>query len=150
MGFAIPAAIGACNAGNKPVIVITGDGGAQLNIQELDIIARDQLPVLIIVLNNHSLGMVRGFQEMYFEGRNSSTYWNGYTSQFKAIGEAYGISSTVVSTHEEFAAQVGMFIESPRPALIELMMPDARECRPRLEFGRSIDQQLTEKTRTAR
>ncbi|MCF5049757.1 thiamine pyrophosphate-binding protein [Pseudomonas simiae] len=150
MGFAIPAAIGACNAGNKPVIVITGDGGAQLNIQELDIIARDQLPVLIIVLNNHSLGMVRGFQEMYFEGRNSSTYWNGYTSQFKAIGEAYGISSTVVSTHEEFAAQVGMFIESPRPALIELMMPDARECRPRLEFGRSIDQQLPEKTRTAR
>ncbi len=150
MGFAIPAAIGACNAGNKPVIVITGDGGAQLNIQELDIIARDQLPVLIIVLNNHSLGMVRGFQEMYFEGRNSSTYWNGYTSQFKAIGEAYGINSAVVSTHDEFATQVRMFIESPRPALIELMMPDARECRPRLEFGRSIDQQLPEKTRTSR
>ena len=44
-----------------PVIVITGDGGAQLNIQELDIIARDQLPILTIVMNNHSLGMVRGF-----------------------------------------------------------------------------------------
>lgn len=150
MGFAIPAAIGACNAGNKPVIVITGDGGAQLNIQELDIIARDQLPVLVIVLNNHSLGMVRGFQEMYFEGRNSSTYWNGYTSQFKAIGEAYGINSMVSSSHDAFAAQVSRFIESPRPTLIELMMPDARECRPRLEFGRSIDQQLPEKTRAPR
>lgn len=142
MGFAIPAAIGVCNAGDKPVIVITGDGGAQLNIQELDIIARDQLPVLVIVLNNHSLGMVRGFQEMYFEGRNSSTYWNGYTSQFKAVGEAYGITSTAVCTHDAFAAQVSLFLKSPRPTLIELMMPDARECRPRLEFGRSIDQQM--------
>lgn len=150
MGFAIPAAIGVCNAGDKPVIVITGDGGAQLNIQELDIIARDQLPILVIVLNNHSLGMVRGFQEMYFEGRNSSTYWNGYTSQFKAIGEAYGINSMVACTHDAFSAQVRLFLESPRPTLIELMMPDARECRPRLEFGRPIDQQMPEKLRTPR
>ncbi|KTB65708.1 thiamine pyrophosphate-binding protein [Pseudomonas allii] len=150
MGFAIPTAIGVCNAGQKPVIVITGDGGAQLNIQELDIIARDRLPVLVVVFNNHSLGMVRGFQEMYFEGRNSSTYWNGYSSQFKAIGEAYGIESAVVTTHDAFTAQVRSFVGSPQPTLIELMMPDARECRPRLEFGRSIDEQLPEKPRMPR
>ncbi|MOA19749.1 Acetolactate synthase large subunit [compost metagenome] len=142
MGFAIPAAIGACYAASKPVVVITGDGGAQLNIQELDIIARDNLPVLTVVLNNHSLGMVRGFQEMYFEGRNSSTYWNGYTSQFKAIGEAYGISSKVIETIDEFCLAVAEFFETPSPMLLEVQMPDARECRPRLEFGRAIDEQL--------
>ncbi|NWE19149.1 thiamine pyrophosphate-binding protein [Pseudomonas sp. P7548] len=145
MGFAIPAAIGACNAGNKPVIVITGDGGAQLNIQELDVIARDQLPVLVIVLNNHSLGMVHGFQEMYFEGRTSSTYWNGYTSQFKAIGEAYGITGRIVTRDADFHAPVREFLEAPRPMLIEVIMPDARECRPRLEFGKLIDQQMPPK-----
>lgn len=146
MGFAIPASIGVCNAGNKPVIVITGDGGAQLNIQELDIIARDQLPILVIVLNNHSLGMVHGFQEMYFEGRTSSTYWNGYTSQFKAIGEAYGITSRIVTRDTDFHVPVREFLEAPRPMLIEVIMPDARECRPRLKFGMLIDQQMPQKT----
>jgi acetolactate synthase-1/2/3 large subunit len=141
MGFAIPAAVGACIAGHKPVVVITGDGGAQLNIQELDIIARERLPILTVVLNNHSLGMVRGFQEMYFEGRNSSTYWDGYTSQFKALGEAYGIDSRSVIDLEAFKSAVVEFLANGKPMLIEVLMPDARECRPRLEFGRPIHEQ---------
>lgn len=142
MGFAIPAAIGVCCATQRPVIVITGDGGAQLNIQELDIIARDKMPVLTIVMNNRSLGMVRGFQEMYFEGRNSSTYWNGYTSHFEAIGRAYGIRSLAVKTTNDFSQAVQQFLDNPAPMLLEVEMPDARECRPRLEFGRAIDEQL--------
>jgi acetolactate synthase-1/2/3 large subunit len=141
MGFAIPAAVGACIAGDKPVVVITGDGGAQLNIQELDIISRERLPILTIVLNNHSLGMVRGFQEMYFEGRNSSTYWDGYTSQFQALGAAYGINSLSVIGLEALTAAVVEFLADRKPMLIEVLMPDARECRPRLEFGRPIDEQ---------
>lgn len=141
MGFAIPAAVGACVAGEKPVVVITGDGGAQLNIQELDIIARERLPILTVVLNNHSLGMVRGFQEMYFEGRNSSTYWDGYTSQFQALGTAYGIKSLSVLGLEAFNKAVIEFLANDKPMLIEVLMPDARECRPRLEFGRPINEQ---------
>ncbi len=141
MGFAIPAAVGACIAGGKPVVVITGDGGAQLNIQELDIIARERLPILTVVLNNYSLGMVRGFQEMYFEGRNSSTYWNGYTSQFQALGAAYGIDSRSLNDLETFKTAVSEFLANGKPMLIEVLMPDARECRPRLEFGRPINEQ---------
>lgn len=141
MGFAIPAAVGACIAGEKSVVVITGDGGAQLNIQELDIIARERLPILTVVLNNHSLGMVRGFQEMYFEGRNSSTYWDGYTSQFQALGAAYGIDSRSVMTLDATKAAVAEFLANGKPMLIEVLMPDARECRPRLEFGRPINEQ---------
>lgn len=141
MGFAIPTAVGACIAGGKPVVVITGDGGAQLNIQELDIIARERLPILTVVLNNHSLGMVRGFQEMYFEGRNSSTYWDGYTSQFQALGAAYGIDSRSLNDLETLKVAVAEFLANGKPMLIEVLMPDARECRPRLEFGRPINEQ---------
>lgn len=141
MGFAIPAAVGACYASGKHVIVITGDGGAQLNIQELDIIARDNLPIMTVILNNHSLGMVRGFQEMYFNGRSSSTYWDGYTSQFRAIGEAYGIPSAVITSSQAFAHSVETFLSGNVPMLLEIQMPDARECRPRLEFGKALDQQ---------
>jgi acetolactate synthase-1/2/3 large subunit len=142
MGFAIPTALGLHYATGEQVVVITGDGGAQLNIQELDIIARENLPVLIVVFNNYSLGMVRGFQEMYFEGRNSSTFWNGYSSEFVRIGEAYNIESIAVDSVDSFVVHVNKFINLNKPYLIEIVMPDARECRPRLEFGRAIDQQL--------
>jgi len=141
MGFAIPSSIGVQYATKEPVVVITGDGGAQLNIQELDIIAREQLPILVIVLNNYSLGMVKGFQEMYFEGRNSSTYWNGYSSQYQQIGEAYHLESHTVSDMSTYTGLIESFKADPRPCLIEVIMADARECRPRLEFGNPIDKQ---------
>lgn len=142
MGFAIPSAIGAHYATQGAVVVITGDGGAQLNIQELDIIAREQLPILIMVLNNASLGMVRGFQELYFEGRNSSTYWEGFSSKFKHIGEAYNIQSFAADTLSDCAKVIKAFKNNPTPYLLEVIMPDARECRPRLEFGAPLDKQI--------
>lgn len=141
MGFAIPTSLGLHYASQSPVVVITGDGGAQLNIQELDIIARERLPILTIVFNNYSLGMVRGFQELYFEGRDSSTFWNGYSSEFVKLGEAYHIESYAMNTIESFMRCLSDFKENPRPYLIELIMSDARECRPRLEFGKPIDEQ---------
>ena len=95
MGFAIPTSIGVQYATGENTISISGDGGAQLNIQELDIIARENLPILTIIINNESLGMVRAFQEMYFEGRNQSTYWKGYSSSFCEIGKAYQMKSFV-------------------------------------------------------
>jgi len=144
MGFAIPSAIGVSYASAGPVVVITGDGGAQLNIQELDIISREQLPILVIVMNNYSLGMVRGFQEMYFEGRNQSTYWRGYSSEFKQIGEAYNMESISIRCIDDFSRQIERFRDNPRPCLLEVIMPDARECRPRLEFGNAIDRQTPE------
>jgi len=141
MGFAIPTALGVHYASQTPVVVITGDGGAQLNIQELDVIARECLPVLVLVLNNESLGMVRGFQEMYFEGRNSSTYWQGYSTKFENIGNAYGLKSMCVHHIEDCLAEIERFSHNPMPTLIEVMMTDARECRPRLEFGNTLDKQ---------
>jgi acetolactate synthase-1/2/3 large subunit len=141
MGFAIPSAIGVHYASQCPVVVITGDGGAQLNIQELDIIARENLPILVIVLNNESLGMITGFQDMYFDGRKSSSYWEGYSSKFQHIGEAYALESSLVSDLADFTSVIENFNTSPRPCLLEVSMPDAKECRPRLEYGNTIENQ---------
>jgi acetolactate synthase-1/2/3 large subunit len=141
MGFALPTGIGLHYATNNPVVVITGDGGIQLNVQELDIIARENLPVMIVLLNNYSLGMVRGFQELYFDGRNSSTYWGGYSCDFQKISEGYNLPSVQVSTIQSFEEVVSQFVASPAPMLVEVIMHDARECRPRLEYGNTLDNQ---------
>lgn len=142
MGFALPTGIGLHYATSDPVVVITGDGGIQLNIQELDIIARENLPVMIVLLNNYSLGMVRGFQELYFDGRNSSTYWGGYSCDFQKISQGYNTNSIQVSSLEDFEQAVKQFIETPASLLIEVIMNDARECRPRLEYGNTLDKQF--------
>ncbi|MEC4727727.1 thiamine pyrophosphate-binding protein [Shewanella sp. D64] len=141
MGFAIPTSLGVHYATDSIVVSISGDGGAQINIQELDIISRENLPILTIVINNQSLGMVRAFQEMYFEGRNQSTYWDGYSSSFCDIGIAYQMKSSMITSEKEFDNAIFEFIQNPQPTLLELMMPDARECKPRLAFGNPIDKQ---------
>ncbi|MBB6625571.1 thiamine pyrophosphate-binding protein, partial [Clostridium gasigenes] len=74
MGFSLPAAIGACYSDrNLKVVSIVGDGGFQMNIQELQTIVRDKLPIKIIVMNNHVLGMIRHFQELYFDSNYYGT-----------------------------------------------------------------------------
>jgi len=78
MGYSLPAAIGACfTMGNVSVVAIVGDGGFQINIQELQTIRRNNLPVKIVILNNHCLGMIRQFQDSYFDSCYQSTVW-GY------------------------------------------------------------------------
>lgn len=95
MGYSLPAAIGAYYAHHKPIICFTGDGGLQMNIQELQFIAREKIPIKIVLLNNKSLGMIRHFQEIYFEGNFAQTVGEkGYTvPNFCKIAEAYGIKS---------------------------------------------------------
>ena len=93
MGYSLPAAIGAHYARGQKVVAFTGDGGLQMNIQELQFIAREKLPITIILLNNASLGMIRHFQEMYFDKRYVQTIKeSGYTApDFMAIASAYKI-----------------------------------------------------------
>lgn len=106
MGFSVPAAIGACIAsGRHPVYAFCGDGGFQMNIQELQTIVRENLPIKILLFNNHSLGMIRHFQEMYFDSNFVQTKAeHGYTvPDFIKIAEAYGIPAKYISCTEEFA-----------------------------------------------
>jgi len=100
MGFSLPAAIGAYYRYKKPVYAIMGDGGFQMNSQELEFIKRENLPIKIIVFNNYALGMIRHFQEMYFDGKYIQTTKNGgYTSpNFEKIAAAYDSSYYIINS----------------------------------------------------
>lgn len=142
MGFALPTAIGVAIESQKKVIVITGDGSLQINIQELDTLNRLGLDITIIVMNNAALGMVKNFQDMYFDGRDQSTK-KGYSSpSFTAIASAYGIKSYRVDDSDALDKVLQSIPDHTGPLLIELMMEGAFECRPRLAFGAKLDEQL--------
>lgn len=142
MGFALPTAIGIAIASQSKVVVITGDGSLQINIQELDTIKRLNLDITIIVLNNFVLGMVKNFQDMYFSGRDQSTK-RGYSSpSFTKIAEAYGINAIKISDMNSINYTFSKIPETSEPILIEVLMEGATECRPRLAFGSKLDEQF--------
>ena len=135
MGYALPAAIGIYYATHKPVICFVGDGGLQMNIQEMQLLVRDNIPIKIIVVNNKSLGMIRHFQEMYFEGDYQFTVEEkGYSvPDFVKVAEAYGIVSRKISNMDELKK---LEIRYERPELIELLFEDNTVISPKLEFGK--------------
>jgi acetolactate synthase-1/2/3 large subunit len=141
MGFAFPAALGIAVESRGKVVVITGDGSMQINIQELDTLKRMDLDVTIIVMNNVVLGMVKNFQDMYFDGRNQSTK-KGYSSpDFSAIAMAYGITAQRIDRAADMDRVLPLIADHKGPLLIEVMMEGATECRPRLAFGAKLDEQ---------
>jgi len=142
MGFALPAAIGASLAqGKKPVVVIVGDGAFQMNIQELQTVVRNRIPLKIIVLNNNCLGMIRQFQDSYFEGRYQSTHWGYSAPDFTAIAEAYGIAASTISHTNNIEQAVSLLWEKPdEPALLQVMISPQMNVYPKIAFGRPISE----------
>lgn len=134
MGYSLPAAIGAYyGSGKRPVYCIIGDGGLQMNIQELQFISREKIPIKIIVLNNNALGMIRHFQEMYFDSRFFQTKPEGgyLAPSFSAIAEAYGIKSCSIEMSD-----VVNFKWSEGAELIEVLIRENTYVTPKLEFGK--------------
>jgi acetolactate synthase-1/2/3 large subunit len=140
MGFALPAAIGATIAWHRlprPIVVVAGDGGMMVNIQEMDTIERLNLPIKIVVMNNGSLGMVRQFQDAYCNGRRQSTM--PPAPNFEAIAESYGIAGTRIAHSTEIPAGLGHLWENPlAPALLEVMIGPNVNAYPKLAFGRGL------------
>ena len=142
MGFALPTALGVAFQSQNKVVVVTGDGSLQINIQELDTLNRLGLDLTIIVMNNAVLGMVKNFQDMYFDGRDQSTK-RGYSSpSFTNIAKAYGIDAQRVTNALEMNQALSLIADHKGPFLIEIMMDGATECRPRLAFGSKLDEQF--------
>lgn len=135
MGYALPAAIGIYYATHRPVICFSGDGGFQMNIQELQFVSANRLPITMIVLNNQSLGMIRHFQEMYFEGSYYYTVKDGgyAVPDFCAIARAYGIQAARVVGAEGVK---GMQFDNQIPQLYEVVLDDRTVVSPKLEFGK--------------
>lgn len=154
MGYSLPAAIGCCLAQKNPVYSFNGDGGIQMNLQELQVIVREQLPVKIVIYNNNALGMIRHFQEMYFQDNYYQTVpAGGYTApDFEKIAKAYGLDYFCVETEEDMDEH--MFSGS-KPCVIELKIRENTYVFPKLEFGKPnqdqeplLDRQLFEELMT--
>jgi len=142
MGFALPTALGVAVQSRNKVVVVTGDGSLQVNIQELDTLNRLGLDMTIIVMNNSVLGMVKNFQDMYFDGRDQSTRKGYSRPSFTNVAKGYGIKAHRVVSAADVNHAMELIAENKGPLLIELMMDGATECRPRLAFGSKLDEQF--------
>jgi acetolactate synthase I/II/III large subunit len=139
MGFALPAAIGAAFASQQPVVVIAGDGGFQCNIQELQTIVRNQLPIKLVVINNQTHGMVRQFQQSYFHERYQSTLWGYNAPDFTRVAEAYGIPAQTVTQANDLTSALEWLWEEPQtPQLLQVMIGTEVNVYPKIAFGQPI------------
>jgi len=138
MGYALPAAIGACIAlGKAPVVAIVGDGGFQINIQELQTIRRYNLPIKIVVLNNNSLGMIRQFQDAYFESRHTATM--DWSPSFVNIAAAYEIDRWYVENEDGIEKGLERMWEFPNsPFVLEVFIDAETDISPKVMFGESL------------
>jgi acetolactate synthase-1/2/3 large subunit len=142
MGYSLPAGIGASFAlDEQPVIVIAGDGCMQINIQELQTIVRNKLPVKVVIMNNKNLGMIRQFQDSYFESRYQSTYWGYSAPDFEKVAKAYGIDALTISDESEMEEAVKwMWNETNNnaPVLLQVMIDPHTNTYPKIAFGKPI------------
>jgi acetolactate synthase-1/2/3 large subunit len=138
MGFGLPAAIGAAFTKNlSPIVLIAGDGGFQSNIQELQTVIQHRLPIKIIVMNNKCHGMVRQFQEDYFDERYQSTLWGYSAPNFEAIATAYGIpAKTIKDENEVDEALRWVWQDINQPVLLQVMIDTFVNALPKIAFGK--------------
>lgn len=137
MGFGLPAAIGAkFGAPDREVVLFCGNGGIQMTLQELGTIVQEKLPVKIVVLNNHFLGMVRQWQELFFEKRYSFTEISG--PDFVKVADAYGIRGCAVNNRNELDTELKKMLESKGPYLLEVMIEKEDNVFPMVPAGASV------------
>ena len=148
MGYALPAAIGAYYATGEPVACICGDGAFQMNIQELEWVAREQLPITMIVMNNHALGMIRHLQRDYFDNVYAdTTQGHGFSScNFEKVAKAYGITA-ISMTADEVKEGAAAFLQKAEqegqkaPRLLEICMEPGTYAYPKTCLGEPIHNQ---------
>lgn len=137
MGFALPAAIGAkMGAMDREVVAIIGDGGYQMTIQELGVIFQHNVPVKIVVLNNDHLGMVRQWQELFFDKRYASTVM--VNPDFVKIAEGYHIEAKRVSERKDLKATVQKMMASKNPYFLEVKVEKEDNVFPMIASGASV------------
>jgi len=137
MGFALPAAIGAKMAApDREVVAIIGDGGYQMTIQELGTIFQNKVPVKIVVLNNEFLGMVRQWQQLFFDKRYASTEM--VNPNFVAIAKGYYIEAQKVTKRENLATAVKEMIVSDEPYFLEVCVEKENNVFPMVPSGASV------------
>lgn len=141
MGFGIPAAIGAKIANpDKEVVLFVGDGGFQMTNQELAILNIYKVPIKVVMLNNHSLGMVRQWQEAFYEGRTSESVFDTLPD-FQLMAQAYGIKNYKFDNPETLAQDLEVITEDV-PMLIEVDISRKEQVLPMVPAGKSNHEML--------
>lgn len=136
MGFGIPAAIGAKIANpDKEVILFVGDGGFQMTNQELAILNGYGVPVKVVLINNHSLGMVRQWQESFYNERRSESTFDDEPN-FQLLAKAYGIDSYLLTDPKHLKEDLAV-ITSQKPVLIEVAISNREHVLPMVPAGKS-------------
>ncbi|MBR4302657.1 MAG: biosynthetic-type acetolactate synthase large subunit [Bacteroidaceae bacterium] len=139
MGFGLPAAMGATfGAPERPIILFTGDGGLQMNIQELGTIMQSDIPVKIVLLNNNYLGNVRQWQELFFNRRYSCTVMAN--PDYMKIAEAYGINSRRVTEREELGEAINEMLNSKGAYILEIGCQNEENVWPMVALGCAVDE----------
>ncbi len=141
MGYALPAAAGAALSG-EAVLMVAGDGGFQMNIQELATVSGYKLPVKMVIFDNGRLGMVRQWQDLMCEGRHAGTVLND-NPDFVAITRAYGIPAIRVTTADEFRSGVRWLADQGGAALLQVVVESEENVLPMVPSGKSLDDVLT-------
>ncbi|MCL4364087.1 biosynthetic-type acetolactate synthase large subunit [Patescibacteria group bacterium] len=138
MGFALPAAIGAMiGAPKRETYAVVGDGGFQMTVQELGTILQEKLPVKILILNNEYLGMVRQWQELFFDHRYSFTHM--INPDFVALASAYGIKAKKIVEKKDLDNSIAEFVKSKEAYLLEVKVAKEGNIFPMIPTGTAVD-----------
>ena len=142
MGFSLPAAIGAwCASPNSEVIVICGDGGLQINIQEMETVTRNNIPLKLFILNNKSLGMVKEFQDIYLNSNYQSTRVGYGCPDLEKIARAYGFEYEAIKSCDKDDSLIKKILNMNKPVLVEVDIPMDAALEPKVVYGHSLDDQ---------
>ena len=142
MGYGLPAAIGAQLAFPKATVIdVAGDGSIQMNIQELATAKQAGTPVKIAILNNNYLGMVRQWQELFYNQNSSSTNLEAQPD-FVKLAEAYGAEGYRIEKGEDLRATLEKALASPNPAFIDVMVEREENVYPIVPAGAALDEML--------
>ena len=142
MGYGLPAAIGATFAANRTVVCFMGDGGFQMNLQELGTIMEQQVPVKMVLLNNNYLGNVRQWQDMFWKRRQSFTKM--LNPCYEAIAQGYGISYEAVTERSQLGEAIGRMLAKEGPYLLECAIREDDNVLPMTPPGMNVDDMLLE------
>jgi len=142
LGSALPMAIGASFANpHRTIVVIAGDGGFQFSLQELETIKHYNLPIKIILLNNHCYGMVKQFQEQYFAGRFQSTVLGYSAPDFVKVAKAFGLKAFKISRSQQIEIALGELFNDKQSQLLEIDLSSSCQTWPKLSVDQPIENQ---------
>ncbi len=142
MGYGFPASVGAQFAfPDKKVIAVAGDASLQMNIQELATVVSNKLPIKVVILNNRYLGMVRQWQELFYNNNYSSTNMEAQPD-FVKLAEAYGAEGYRIEKAEDMRAILEKALASPNPAFIDVVVEREENVYPIVPAGAALDEML--------